>query len=538
MVRWLVAAIACALVVACGDLRGEVRSLAIITTGGTEVAAGRSTQWTAIATYYDGTEVDVTADAEWTTDNPSAARADEGRLVGVEPGEATITASHAELSRSVRVVVASAVLTGIGIEAVPPIPAGVVQQLAVTGMFSDGSTSDVTAQAAWSTGDPLAVDVSPTGIVRAVAIGSATISATVDGHAANREVTVSDATITTIAIAPGAATTLVAGRERGYSATGTFSDGSVLELTELVTWASDDPAVASVVAGGVVRGRTQGTATISAAFATGYGALQLQVTPPVVESLAIATGDVELPRAFAERVVAIGTYSNGARADLSDRVAWSTGNAAIAMVETSTVHGIAAGDTTVTATLGSLSSIANVRVTAAQLTSIAVTRVAASVPIDYGDDLVATGTFSDGSEEELSAQVSWSSSDPAVSVTPSGRVTATAAGLATITASHGSSMATVTITGVAATLTTLTLAPLDPVLVVGQAQQLTATGAFSDGQSYPLTDDVVWSTNLRAVATVDARGRLAAMGEGTTTVIARDLVSSKVAATSVRATLP
>jgi hypothetical protein len=53
-----------------------------------------------------GSSVTVTADAIWESSDPSVVTVDRGRLVGVGPGTATITASYQGLSDSVRVSVA------------------------------------------------------------------------------------------------------------------------------------------------------------------------------------------------------------------------------------------------------------------------------------------------------------------------------------------------------------------------------------------------------------------------------------------------
>ena len=97
---------------------------------------------------------------------------------------------------------------------------------------------------------------------------------------------------------------------------------------------------------------------------------------------------------------------------------------------------------TISATLPELPGVtgsATVTVTAAVLISIAVTPANPSIANGGTIQLTATGTFSDGSMEELTSQVSWISSSDTIAhvddtpVSP-GLVTGTGVGSPTITA--------------------------------------------------------------------------------------------------------
>src|ERR1700694_2011975 len=57
-----------------------------------------------------------------------------------------------------------------------------------------------------------------------------------------------------------------------------------------------------------------------------------------------------------------------------------------------------------------------------------------------------------------------------------------------------------------ATLQALTIAPAPPSLAVGAAQQLPATGHYSDGSSAAVASGLQWQSSDGAVASVDAAG--------------------------------
>ena len=71
------------------------------------------------------------------------------------------------------------------------------------------------------------------------------------------------------------------------SARGTYDDGSVKTLTSNVSWSSSSPDVASITSGGLAKGLTSGTTTISASAETITGQATLNVVLIGVTSISI-----------------------------------------------------------------------------------------------------------------------------------------------------------------------------------------------------------------------------------------------------------
>jgi hypothetical protein len=120
--------------------------------------------------------------------------------------------------------------------------------------------------------------------------------------------------------------------------------------------------------------------------------------------------------------------------------------------------------------------------TPAGLVSISITPPNSSLMPGQTQQLIATGTFNDGSTQTLESVI-WSSSNPsaaAVSNSPgnTGMVNAQTTGATTITATTGAVGASASLN--VAGLVSLTVAPANPTLAVGSGQQITATGTFAD----------------------------------------------------------
>ena len=146
---------------------------------------------------------------------------------------------------------------------------------------------------------------------------------------------------------------------------------------------------------------------------------------------------------------------------------------------------------------------------------------------------VAMATLADGTLQDISASATWVAiSPPAVSGTPpvatvsdslgsSGWVTGNAPGTAIIAAVFGGQANPSSVTVTNATLKTLAITPTGNVhLALGDSQQYTATGTFSDSSTQILTNQVTWNSSLPTVAVMNLTGLATSTGIGTTNVTA------------------
>jgi hypothetical protein len=151
---------------------------------------------------------------------------------------------------------------------------GGMQSLTTIGTFSDGSTRDVSFGSTFVSSASTVASVSSTGLVSAVAPGSATITAThtASGKSATAQVTVAPLRVISIAVTPASAD-LAPGGSQQLRVTAQFNDATTGDVTADSTFVSSDPAVATVGAAGLVSAVAVGAATITATHtATGQTA--------------------------------------------------------------------------------------------------------------------------------------------------------------------------------------------------------------------------------------------------------------------------
>ncbi len=151
------------------------------------------------------------------------------------------------------------------------------EQFVATGTTAKGDTLDVTPGVTWSSSKPGVATVDSDGLLTALADGTSVIHAKYQDGSAQTIVTVTSATLSSIAISP-LSTTISVGGTQQFTATGTYSDGSSRDLTGSVTWSSDYTNVATISTGGLATGVAAGSTVITATL-SGQSAL----TPLTVE---------------------------------------------------------------------------------------------------------------------------------------------------------------------------------------------------------------------------------------------------------------
>src|SRR5207244_2455709 len=158
------------------------------------------------------TIADLTATATWSSSDATVASvgngASEGGVVAaLKQGVSTVKATSGSVSGTDIVVVTNASLSSISITPSNAIvDKGSTQQSSATGTYSDRTTQDLTSSSTWSSSNPSAVTISNSagtqGLATAIGNGASNITATFGSLSDTTKLTVSAATLSTIAISP------------------------------------------------------------------------------------------------------------------------------------------------------------------------------------------------------------------------------------------------------------------------------------------------------------------------------------------------
>jgi len=572
------------------------------------VPLATSQQLIATGTFDDQTTQDLSRNVTWTTaDSPSRVVrvSATGMVTGLGLGSETITAtaSSSGISASAGTTVDESSVAGINVLPVPmvmfsqalfpePVMAnGTKQQMRAIATFKDGSTLDVTGIQGinWSSADTSVASIVPdNGFMTTTGTGSTTVTAALGSQQGTTSFNVVAATLQSLAVAANNAQVALGGFQNVVAlATFLAPDNITLfqqDVTNAATWSSDANATVNYVNGlqELATGVAPGTANISASFAVpGGGAFQasttLNVSNAQLGTISLTPGSAAVPLDGSRQFLATGNYADGSQADLSLLATWGTSDEAIATVSPfGFTSASGPGQTNISASFlnpvtgTTVSGSGSVVVNPAALTRIDICAATVSNPIancppldpfpppsaisfanqtQFG--LVAIGTFSDGSRQDLTGAVRWTSGSPAAAtvsddpgvpgimtgVAGRGVMTGgTLGGSTLITATTGGISGSTTVIVSAATPQSLTVAPANGIVALGTLQKCKVTATFSDGSKQDVTPLVQWNSLNPDIAIVYPGGLAYPTGKGIATV-AQAQSALVVTPASVRVTM-
>jgi uncharacterized protein YjdB len=529
-----------------GVTAAVLQSIAI-TPANPSVPKGTTKQLTATGTYSDTSTQDLTTQVTWASATTSVATisnaaGSKGLATAVSIGTSNVSATLGTVTGSTVLTVGAPALQSIAVT--PPSPSvakGLTVQFTATGTFSDNTNQDLTTQVTWASATTTVATISNAagsqGLASTPGIGTSNISATLGAVTGSTVLTVNNALLQSIAVTPPNPSA-AKGTTKQFTATGTYSDTSTQDLTAQVTWASATTSVATIsnAAGskGLASAVNVGTSTISATLGAVTGSTVLTVTTASLQSIAVTPTNPSVAKGSPVQFTATGTFSDNSIQDITSQVTWASATTTVATISNAAgSKGLATtinvGTSTISATLSAVTGSTVLTVTAATLQSISVTPATPSRPVGISLGFTATGIFTDGTNQDLTTQATWSSSSTGVATISNaagsnGVATPVAPGTTTIRATMGTVSGTTVFTVTPATLNTITVTPANPSIAKGTTQQFAATGNYSDGSTFDLTQTATWASSMTGVATISnaagTKGRASAAGVGMTNISA------------------
>ena len=343
------------------------------------------------------------------------------------------------------------------------------------------------------------------------------------------------------------------GTTKQFTATGIFSDNTRQDLSTSASWTSSVATVAIISnttgSNGLATSAGVGSTTITATFSGISGNTTLTVTAAMLVSINVTPTNPSIALGTTQQFTATGIYSDNTNQDLTTSATWNSASTGVATISNTAgsnglATSVAAGSTTITATFSGISGNTTLTVTAATLVSINVTPTNPSIALGTTQQFTATGIYSDGTNQNLSASVTWNSSSTGVATISNtagskGLAASFGVGPTTITATFSGKSGSTTLTVTPATLVSISVSPTNPKIAFGTTRQFTAIGTFSDSTSQDLTTSATWTSNNDPVATVDVSNGLAtAVSSGSATITATSgLVSGNTTLTVTPAAL-
>jgi uncharacterized protein YjdB len=258
--------------------------------------------------------------------------------------------------------------------------------IAVSGTGTAPYTFAVTAGAA-PPGLTLSADGTLSGTPSAIGTSTFTVTATdANGFTGMREytVTVTAAPLVSIAVVPANGTLTVGGSQQ-YTATGSYADSVMVDITAQVTWTSDNSSIVAVDASGKATGMSPGTAHLTATLGGISGQATVTVSPAPLVSIAVTPANATLKVGSTQQYTATGTYADNSTADLTTQVTWTSDASVVAGVGAGgKATGVSPGTAHIAATLGTVSGQTSVTVQGGTAAGVAPAAVPSGRPGSAG----------------------------------------------------------------------------------------------------------------------------------------------------------
>ncbi|MCR5547527.1 MAG: Ig-like domain-containing protein [Bacteroidales bacterium] len=459
--------------------------------------AGESKTIMANVTPADATDKEVS----WTSSDQDVVTVDGGKVTGVKPGTAVITAITHDggITASCTVTVITHA-QGVSLNKTSLIlDCGSSEQLTAT--IRPDNASNVAVR--WSSSNQTVATVSD-GLVTGKSAGNADIVVTTeDGEfTATCKVNVI-VSVTELSLEPKTLS-MTAGETRSLSLNILPADATERNIT----WRSSNTSVATVK-DGLISALNSGTTTITAESENGITASCLVSVVVPVSGISISPQSVTLDRNKRIQLTATVLPENATEKGIS----WSSSDPAVATVTDGEVTAKSIGSAKIIATTkdGGKTAICEVTVIVS-VTELSLEPKTLSMKRGDSQALTLTITPSDATDKAIS----WSSSTPSVATVNDGVVTAIKGGTSTITATATNGVSASCIVTVFVAPTGVTVTPETLTLEEKTSGKVTATVLPDD-----VTDKtVLWSSSNPSVATVSENGIVQALTPGTADIIA------------------
>jgi hypothetical protein len=524
----------------------------IVTPDNQTIEEEQRINYQAEAVYSDGTRADIRTDATWSVTNTSladisnAANA-EGRLISRDDGTLQVRAAFEGITGETTLTITPPTLVSIQISPINPTMAiSDFSFLSATAVYSNGTTREISGDATWASSDSSVVNVMSSrrgAFAEAVGAGTSVISASFQNQTSMTTFTVNNATVVSLSISP-IVWTAPAGDSRRFAVEAFYSDGSSSEVTWMASWSSSDGSVASVSnsqrSRGEVDANAAGTAQITATYEGIQVSSSVTVTAAVINSIQVTPFMASMSPGQVSQFQAVAIMSDGSTENISRDASWVSTDQAVAGVgnsrwDTGRVTAVAAGTTTIRASLDGITGETTLSVSSASIDRVQVTPFIPTVPVGYGLQMRATVIYTDGTTRDVTNAVTWASSDVAVGAVSNARnsegwLTTVSAGQINVTAQYMGVTGSTTVSVNGATLMSIMVTPNVGTVMAGQSLQFTATGNFDDGSTFDVTWYVTWNASDLTVADVSnawgSQGRATGFSTGMSDIIASQVTTS------------
>ncbi|MEW5740125.1 MAG: hypothetical protein AB1938_14435 [Myxococcota bacterium] len=368
---------------------------------------GASQQFILLAHLDDGSERDVTREAQWEFSGGLAAGSTPGEARALEAGFGALSAAWGGKAVHQRLSIRPALRSGLSVTlSESSLTPGATAEVRLGERLADGTEVDQTAATSFSSSDENVARIVLSGgraFVRALQPGTVAVTALFAGVRQAAPLSV---------VAPPLAgiefdeefLSVPVGLERTITAFARFANGERVRLEQDLRFTAVDPSILAVDAAGRVRGLREGHTQVLVASGQLVATLEAEVTQAVVTGVSASVGHVRLAPSQHAALALVGHLSDGTSIDLTSKTTFSASGGVTAKYVGAVIEVSAAkeGQASLLLQSGGFEELVSVEVTSEELVSLTLSESA------DGARLIATAEWKDGVVLDVSELVTWS----------------------------------------------------------------------------------------------------------------------------------
>ena len=511
---------------------------------------------------FSGGSEDITDRVTWSVDDETIVKVSnlsgqEGAATPLSEGTAKVTASFGSHSGKANLTVSANDLSSLELWPVAmTLPNGLAQRVHALGVYSSNQSADLSKQVIWSASGSASVFYGQRGEVWVLASGTsgtATITATYGTVSQSMTVTLVSPTINSLVLTPYAPTLGPEAQtyQQAWAHVTAGGQNYLFDATQTATWATSNSAVANV--SNINKGQTQGVAAGSASITATQGGVtgtnSITVSSSNFSALSLSPQRQELALGATARFRATLLHSSSKLQERNLASFWNSDGLLqeIAFETPGYLQRVLQGETLLQAKYNGISGNVYVLQGPVTLKKITIDPLLPEVPAGYIRQVNAIGTFSDGTQLDLTESVHWANDNTSIAQVSNlpgkkGQLRGIAAGTMSLKAYLDTTKGSTTVTVSSASLSSLEVSPDSLTLGSGHLTRYEVLGVFSDATTLDLTQQVQWTSSNTAAALhlpdEDDLGLFATIAAGSATLTAEvNGVSATTALTVNSATL-
>ncbi|MBC7533293.1 MAG: hypothetical protein H7318_17110 [Oligoflexus sp.] len=491
----------------------------------TALIAGRTVSFEALGILPYGKSASISTRGVWTSADSSILEVYEGgspgRFQAKREGTVEVSFTFDTAVLKGRVTVAPKILEDLKLS-VPELNVGLESitdgyrqrpiEVKVFGIYSDGTTADLSDDAVWSSEDEEHLSSQGKGIFLGKSLTTTTVQARVDALEKSIPVRISsiDRRFIGFSLQPSPLV-IPMNTTMPTLLLANFSNGESQDISSEASFQLNDPSVASLGTNHSLRGLKIGATDLQVSWAGHSESFHLKVAEaePVALTILSPSKNFLLPKGSEENFKAYLDYSDGSHIEVTSLVQWSVADSSfLTRVGNAVDYGhyksFKVGSTLLSISFSSFTAAQLVTVPIAGLVSL---RIDSKVPGPLGlftESLyTATGTFTDGGSRLVTNVVAWSvlSDGGSADVLSIGKLRATVQGPIRLKVSFRGLSQTLTLLVGPPVPVSIKIEPLPdvdpmPINLSSGMNPLVARVTYSDGQVLDKTSAATWDYNF------------------------------------------